>query len=72
MNKQNDITSQIAGWTVTEWCARWQISRGQYYALRSKGDAPKVVRVGTRPRITPEHDAEWANRHTESGIFDAK
>ncbi|HXN94903.1 MAG TPA: hypothetical protein VN879_10380, partial [Candidatus Acidoferrales bacterium] len=49
----------FGGWTVDEWCSRWKICRGTYYALKRKGRGPPVVRIGNRDRITPAADAEW-------------
>jgi hypothetical protein len=49
----------FGGWAVDEWCSRWKICRGTYYALKRKGRGPPVVRIGNRDRITPAADAEW-------------
>jgi hypothetical protein len=53
--------------TVDEWCAKRKCCRATFYNLRSKHKAPRVIYVGSRPRITPEADAQCqAEREAEA------
>jgi hypothetical protein len=45
--------------TISEFCDRHQICRATYYNLKKQGRGPRVMRVGSRDRITPEADADW-------------
>jgi hypothetical protein len=49
-----------AGWTRSEWCARYGYSESYFYQLRKEGRAPDE----TLGRITAESDAKWKRRHT--------
>jgi hypothetical protein len=69
MEEQNDISSEIGGWTISEWYRRSKISCGQNYALPREGNAPKVLRAGKPPPITPQHDPEWAKRKHRARNF---
>src|SRR5262249_14093801 len=54
------------GWTIPEWCVRWGKSRASWYTMPPEM-RPRVTRAGPRsPRITPEADAEWARKNTQS------
>jgi predicted DNA-binding transcriptional regulator AlpA len=45
--------------TVAEWCARHGFSRGLFYLLKIRGEAPRHYKAGTATRITEAADAEW-------------
>jgi hypothetical protein len=45
--------------TVNEWCRRYRVSRGTFYKLQREGRGPRLMKIGTATRITPEADAEW-------------
>jgi hypothetical protein len=44
---------------INGFCRRHQICRATYYNLKKQGKGPRVMRVGSRDRITEEADADW-------------
>jgi hypothetical protein len=45
--------------TVNEFCAAEKICRATYYNLRKAGKGPRVMRVRSQDRISPEARADW-------------
>ena len=48
--------------TISEWCRKRRISRAEFYRLRARGLAPRVLEIAKLRRITPAADAEWEAR----------
>ncbi len=40
--------------TVEQFCKRYNISRATFYRR-----PPKLTKIGSASRITPEHESEW-------------
>jgi len=47
---------------ISEFCARWNISRASFYNMQARGDGPEITKVGLSPRITPQAEAAWAEK----------
>lgn len=45
--------------TVSEWCEYRRISRGMFYKLDEKGQAPRSHFAGAKRLISDEADADW-------------
>ena len=52
--------------TISEWCRKRRISRAEFYRLRARGLAPRVLETAKLRRITPAADAEWEARFGSS------
>jgi hypothetical protein len=57
-----DADRSIAGF-----CRRQNISRAFFYALRARGQAPRVAHAGARRIITPEAEADWEHERELEG-----
>jgi hypothetical protein len=55
----------IACLTIEEFCQRHRISITFYYKLRSLGQAPAEMRLGTRVLISKEAAEEWRRGHEQ-------
>jgi len=65
MSVESNISADVGGWTIGQWCDRWQICRSMFYKLQRQGRGPRVIKIGTSSRITRDADAEWQRGHTE-------
>jgi hypothetical protein len=54
------ITDQ--SYTIAEFCALEQISRGGLYLLWGRGEGPAFYHIGKSVRISREAHAEWRRR----------
>ena len=45
--------------TIDAFCADHSISRASFYRLLKAGQAPRLLKVGTKQLITEEAAAEW-------------
>ena len=45
--------------TIEEWCERHDVCRASFYNLRKRGEAPEIMLVGNRVRISVASDARW-------------
>jgi hypothetical protein len=53
--------------TIQQWCDSHHISRGMFYILDARGEAPRTFNAGKCRRISDEADAEWVRaREAES------
>ena len=52
--------------TISEWCRKRRISRAEFYRLRARGLAPRVLEIAKLRRITLAADAEWEARFGSS------
>jgi hypothetical protein len=52
--------------SVAEFCERHNISIGHFYALKKKGLAPRVMKVGLRTLISAEEAARWRAERTDA------
>jgi hypothetical protein len=60
-------TTERRSHTIGQWCAMRSISRPFYYKLKSKGLAPREMRVLGKILITDDADSEWQHaRQAES------
>jgi hypothetical protein len=50
--------------SVAEFCKQHSISVGFFYALRKRGEGPRVMKVGLRTLISVEEAARWRARAT--------
>jgi predicted DNA-binding transcriptional regulator AlpA len=48
-----------ASLTISEFCEKEKICRATFYNLLKQGKGPRLMRVGSRSRISPEARAEW-------------
>jgi predicted DNA-binding transcriptional regulator AlpA len=46
-------------YSISEFCALHGISRSAFYKARDAGQAPKLMRLGTRVLVSREAAAEW-------------
>ena len=46
-------------YSIDQWCDRRGFSRGTFYNLERRGQAPRTFRVGTRRIISKTADEEW-------------
>ena len=53
------MTIQKHSFSIGEFCSLHDISRSLFYALREKGEGPRVMKVGRRTLISAEAAAEW-------------
>jgi hypothetical protein len=47
------------GFSIPEFCARWDFSEGFYRKLRMRGLGPRETRLLDRVIITDEAEADW-------------
>ena len=45
--------------SVPEFCEENGISKAFFYKLKAQGKAPKIVKLGSLSKITPEARLEW-------------
>jgi predicted DNA-binding transcriptional regulator AlpA len=56
-----------ASLTILEFCQKEKICRATFYNLLKQGKGPRLMRVGSRSRISAEARAEWRReREAES------
>jgi hypothetical protein len=55
---------QTLGFSVAAFCEAHNISIGHFYALKKRGLAPRVMKVGTRTLISDEEAARWRAERT--------
>lgn len=48
-----------ASYTLPQWLARHQLSRGHWYRLKAANNAPDTYGTGKAQRISPAADARW-------------
>jgi hypothetical protein len=58
-----EITGKSA-LTVAEFCTAHGISIGHFYALKKRGLAPRVMKLGIRTLISIEEAARWRAERT--------
>jgi excisionase family DNA binding protein len=59
----NSKCVQPAAYTIAEFCEAFRVSRGTFYNLQRKGEAPRVFRLGKRVLILSEAVADWIRRN---------
>ncbi len=52
-------TGDGAPFTIAGFCAWYHLSRPYYYQLKSRGQAPRELRIGRRVLITRQAACEW-------------
>jgi predicted DNA-binding transcriptional regulator AlpA len=53
--------------TIQKWCASHGFSRGFFYILKKRNEAPATIKVGRAVRITERANREWlAEREASS------
>jgi hypothetical protein len=55
-----------AGFSRTQFCARWDISPGFYLKMQREGIGPRETRLCERFVITVEDEQEWIRRRQEA------
>jgi hypothetical protein len=53
------------GFSIPQWCARWDISEGHYRALRKLKRTPRELELLDRKIITDEAENEWLAAEAE-------
>jgi predicted DNA-binding transcriptional regulator AlpA len=54
-------------YTIDQWCHKRKVCRATFYNLLKAGKAPRIIKVGSRTRISPEADEAWQKeRETEA------
>lgn len=53
--------------SIAEWCAAHDLSRSTFYALKSKGEAPRTFKAGRCTRISEAAAAEWLAAREAAG-----
>ena len=53
-------------YSISRFCENHNISRGMFYLLTERNEAPKTMRVGRRVLISDEAATEWRKRMEES------
>jgi len=69
MEDQLNIASHSYGRkaaSIDAFCADHSISRASFYRLLKAGQAPRLLKVGTKQLITEEAAAEWRAAMTEA------
>src|SRR6266436_6463568 len=53
-------SSEVASFSINQFCARHRISRGKYFGMRKAGGGPREMRLGPATvRITREAELDW-------------
>jgi hypothetical protein len=63
MAQAQRVTTTL-GFSVAEFCEAHNISVGHFYALRKKGLAPRIMKIGLRTLISTEEAARWRAERT--------
>ena len=45
--------------SIDEFCAAYNLSRGFFYKLKQRGEAPRIMHLGGRQLISREAAADW-------------
>lgn len=53
------MSFEDASLTISEFCEREKICRATFYNLLRQGKGPRLMRVGSRSRISAEARVEW-------------
>jgi excisionase family DNA binding protein len=61
-HERRAIAGGVSGFTVDEFCERFNISRSFFYKLRRDGRGPKIMKIGRLTRISPEAADEFRRR----------
>jgi excisionase family DNA binding protein len=54
----------MRSYTIDEFCALHNVSRGLFYKLQKSGEAPQTFRVGQHQRISEEANRQWIAERT--------
>ena len=57
MNSSIIISDEIQ--SIPQFCEDIGISKAFFYKLKAQGKAPKIVKLGSLSKITPEARLEW-------------
>jgi excisionase family DNA binding protein len=60
--KRRAMAAAVLGFTVDEFCERFDISRSFFYKLRREGRGPKIMKIGRLTRISPEAADDFRRR----------
>ena len=61
--KPNDVTDQVAAYTVAGFCEAYQISKPTYYRMVRAGKAPQSIRLLHTVRIPYCAAKAWEAKH---------
>jgi hypothetical protein len=64
--------TQAAAFTIEEFCRAHRLSPSMFHKLRTQGEGPRVMKVGTRTMVSKEAAADWrAEREAATQETDA-
>jgi len=63
---QTDASGQAL--SISQFCARNNISRSFFYKLKKNGKAPRIMEVDGRRIISPEAERDWRVERERGGV----
>jgi enolase len=67
-HERRAIVAGVSGYTVDQFCERYNFGRSCFYKLLKEGRGPRIMKIGRLTRISPEADDEFRARlEAESG-----
>jgi hypothetical protein len=58
--------------SISQFCARNNISRGFFYKLKKSGKAPRIMKIDGRRIISPEAERDWRVERERDGVEAAR
>jgi predicted DNA-binding transcriptional regulator AlpA len=49
----------MKSYSIAGWCALHDLSRGFFYKLEARGEAPRTFKLGAIRRISDDANTEW-------------
>jgi predicted DNA-binding transcriptional regulator AlpA len=49
----------VKSYSIADWCALHSLSRGFFYKLDARGEAPRTFKLGAIRRISDDANNEW-------------
>ncbi len=69
---QDDNEPPRLALSIQQFCQAHSISEDFFYKLKRQGEAPRLMKVGTRTLISLEAAAEWRLQHEQQSATAAK
>lgn len=60
-----DMAVEKRGFSITEFCKMYGISRATYYNLKNDGNVPKIMTINSHPIMTMAAIQEWEAKNTK-------
>lgn len=57
--------------SIPEWCESYGFSRGYYYILKRRSEAPQTIRIGRHVRITEQANRDWLRARETASASEA-